>query len=138
MTAVVIAQLAVLGFAFFMLLNSAAILVYMERKVAAFVQQRYGPYLVGPRGMLQPIADIVKLIFKEELRPKSADTLLFYVAPVFSATASFSANPVTDMFSVPTSMSTKSTSAPFNRSSDTSSTMTATSPRSNTKSSGLR
>ena len=47
-------------------------------------QQRYGPYLVGPRGLLQPIADIVKLIFKEELRPKSADTLLFYVAPVLS------------------------------------------------------
>ena len=45
----------------------------MERKVAAFVQQRYGPYLVGPRGLLQPLADIVKLIFKEELRPKAAD-----------------------------------------------------------------
>jgi NADH-quinone oxidoreductase subunit H len=45
-----IAQLVVIGFTFFMLLNSAAILVYMERKVAAFVQQRYGPYLVGPKG----------------------------------------------------------------------------------------
>jgi len=53
-----------------MLLNSAAVLVYMERKVAAFVQQRYGPYLTGPRGMLQPIADIVKLIFRKSCGPR--------------------------------------------------------------------
>jgi NADH-quinone oxidoreductase subunit H len=88
---VLVGQLVVIGFTFFMLLNSAAILVYMERKVAAFVQQRYGPYLVGPRGLLQPLADIVKLMFKEELRPKAADTLLFYAAPILSATAAFAA-----------------------------------------------
>ena len=86
-----IAQLVVIGFTFFMLLNSAAVLVYMERKVAAFVQQRYGPYFTGPRGMLQPIADIVKLIFKEELRPQAADRILFYAAPIISATAAFAA-----------------------------------------------
>ena len=63
---VLIGQLVVIGFTFFMLLNSAAILVYMERKVAAFVQQRYGPYLVGPAGLRQPLADIIKLMFKEE------------------------------------------------------------------------
>ena len=45
-------------------------MVYAERKVAAFMQQRYGPWLVGPKGLLQPIADIVKLIFKEELQPE--------------------------------------------------------------------
>src|SRR6478735_8240458 len=88
---VIVGQLIVVGFTFFMLLNSAAILVYMERKVAAFVQQRYGPYLVGPRGLLQPLADIVKLMFKEELRPKAADSLLFYAAPILSATAAFAA-----------------------------------------------
>jgi NADH-quinone oxidoreductase subunit H len=86
-----IAQLIVIGFTFFMLLNSAAVLVYMERKVAAFVQQRYGPYLVGPKGLLQPLADIVKLMFKEELRPKAADAVLFYAAPILSATAAFAA-----------------------------------------------
>jgi NADH-quinone oxidoreductase subunit H len=74
-----------------MLLNSAAVLVYMERKVAAFVQQRYGPYLVGPKGALQPLADIIKLIMKEELRPKAANKLLFYAAPILSAAARFSA-----------------------------------------------
>jgi NADH-quinone oxidoreductase subunit H len=86
-----IAHLGLIGFVFFMLQISAAVLVYMERKVAAFMQQRYGPYLVGPRGLLQPLADIVKLIFKEELRPKAADSLLFYAAPVLAATAAFAA-----------------------------------------------
>jgi NADH-quinone oxidoreductase subunit H len=55
------------------------------------MQQRYGPYLVGPKGMLQPVADIVKLIFKEELKPKAADTLLFAAAPVISAIAAIAA-----------------------------------------------
>jgi NADH-quinone oxidoreductase subunit H len=90
-TPAVIGELIVIGFTFFMLLNSAAVLVYLERKVAAFVQQRYGPYLVGPYGLLQPMADIVKLMFKEELRPKAADTILFYAAPILSAAAAFSA-----------------------------------------------
>ncbi len=70
---------------------SAAVMVYAERKVSAFMQQRYGPYLVGPKGMLQPVADIVKLIFKEELKPKAADTLLFAAAPVISAIAAIAA-----------------------------------------------
>ncbi len=91
MTPVVIAQLAMLGFVFFMLLNSAAVMVYVERKVAARIQQRMGPWLVGPYGALQPLADIVKLMFKEELRPKAADSILFALAPVISAVAAFTA-----------------------------------------------
>jgi NADH:ubiquinone oxidoreductase subunit 1 (chain H) len=91
MDPVLIGHLIVIGFTFFMLLNAAAILVYMERKIAGFVQQRYGPYLVGPMGLLQPLADIIKLMFKEELRPKAADTFLFYLAPMLSATAAFAA-----------------------------------------------
>jgi NADH-quinone oxidoreductase subunit H len=86
-----VAQIALLLFVFFMLLNSAAVMVYMERKVAALIQQRYGPYLVGPHGVLQPLADIVKLLFKEELRPRAADRLLFVLAPIISATAAFAA-----------------------------------------------
>ena len=70
---------------FVMLLNSAAIMVYVERKVAAVLQQRLGPYLVGPRGLLQPLADIIKLMFKEELRPGGADRWLFLAAPIISA-----------------------------------------------------
>jgi NADH-quinone oxidoreductase subunit H len=86
-----IAQIGILLTVFMGLQISAAVLVYMERKIAAFVQQRYGPYLVGPRGLFQPLADIVKLIMKEELRPKAADKWLFYAAPVISATAAFAA-----------------------------------------------
>ena len=56
-----------------------------------FMQQRYGPYLVGPHGMLQPLADILKLLLKEELRPKGADKWLFTLAPVLSVTAAFAA-----------------------------------------------
>src|ERR687898_660830 len=74
---------------FFGLQIGAAVMVYAERKVAAFMQQRMGPYLVGPRGMLQPLADIVKLVFKEDLRPKAADTVLFLAAPVISVAAAY-------------------------------------------------
>jgi len=91
MDPVFVARLGLIGFVFVMLLSSAAGLVYMERKVAAWVQQRYGPYLVGPYGLLQPLADIVKLLMKEELRPKAADALLFAAAPILSATAAFAA-----------------------------------------------
>lgn len=90
-TPVLIAQIALTLFVFFMLLNSAAIMVYVERKVAAFIQQRFGPYLVGPKGLLQPLADVVKLMFKEELRPKAADAFLFALAPIISATCAFAA-----------------------------------------------
>jgi len=88
---ILLAQLIIAGFVFFMLLNSAAVMVYVERKVAARIQQRMGPWLVGPRGALQPLADIVKLIFKEELRPKAADSVLFVLAPIISAAAAFTA-----------------------------------------------
>ncbi|HET6954972.1 MAG TPA: NADH-quinone oxidoreductase subunit NuoH [Vicinamibacterales bacterium] len=91
MTSLLFAQIVLTLFVFVMLLNSAAIMVYVERKVAALLQQRLGPYLVGPRGLLQPIADVIKLMFKEELRPRAADPLLFALAPIISATAAFAA-----------------------------------------------
>ena len=86
-----IAQFGIILAVFGLLLVAAAIMVYAERKVAAAIQQRYGPYLVGPKGLLQPIADVIKLIFKEVLRPKGADRILFMLAPIISATAAFAA-----------------------------------------------
>ena len=77
--------------AFNALIIASAVLVLAERKIMGFMQQRYGPYLVGPHGMLQPIADILKLLFKEELRPKGADKWLFTLAPVIAVVASFTA-----------------------------------------------
>src|ERR671935_2308796 len=91
MTPLLIAQIGLTLFVFVMLLNSAAIMVYVERKVAALLQQRFGPYLVGPKGLLQPLADVVKLMFKEELRPRAADAFLFALAPIISATCAFAA-----------------------------------------------
>src|SRR6266545_3737940 len=91
MTPLLVAQIGLTLFVFFMLLNSAAIMVYVERKVAAFLQQRLGPYLVGPKGLLQPLADIIKLMFKEELRPRAADAFLFALAPIIAATCAFAA-----------------------------------------------
>src|SRR6187401_3436549 len=91
MTPLLAAQIVLTLFVFVMLLNSAAVMVYVERKVAAMLQQRMGPYLVGPKGLLQPIADVIKLMFKEELRPAAADRLLFALAPIISATAAFAA-----------------------------------------------
>jgi NADH-quinone oxidoreductase subunit H len=91
MTPLLIAQIGLTLFVFVALLSSAAVMVYFERKVAALLQQRLGPYLVGPKGLLQPLADVIKLMFKEELRPKAADAILFALAPVISATCAFAA-----------------------------------------------
>src|SRR5216110_3935383 len=91
MSTLLIAQIVLTLFVFVMLLNSAAVMVYVERKVAALLQQRLGPYLVGPKGLLQPLADIIKLMFKEELRPKAADAFLFALAPIISAACAFAA-----------------------------------------------
>ena len=84
-----IAYVVIVNIVFIGLQLMAAVMVYAERKVAAFMQQRYGPYLVGPKGLLQPIADIVKLFFKEELRPKAADAFLFTLAPIISVAAAY-------------------------------------------------
>jgi NADH-quinone oxidoreductase subunit H len=91
MTPLLIGQIVLTLFVFVMLLNSAAVMVYVERKVAALMQQRLGPWRVGPRGLLQPLADIVKLMFKEELRPRAADAFLFALAPMIAATCAFAA-----------------------------------------------
>jgi NADH-quinone oxidoreductase subunit H len=91
LTPLLLAQIGLTLFVFFMLLNSAALMVLVERKVAAFLQQRLGPYRVGPWGVLQPLADVIKLMFKEELRPAAADKWLFALAPIISAAAAFSA-----------------------------------------------
>ncbi len=61
--------------------------VLVERKVMADMQARLGPMRVGPHGLLQPIADAVKLLIKEDIIPESADAWIFWFAPVISMTA---------------------------------------------------
>ncbi|MGB5686002.1 MAG: NADH-quinone oxidoreductase subunit NuoH [Candidatus Electrothrix sp.] len=67
----------------------AAFLILLERKVVAHFQIRLGPMRVGYHGILQPLADGIKLLFKEILRPKGSDAFVFYLAPILPLTATF-------------------------------------------------
>ena len=64
------------------LLTGFAYLTLYERRALARIQTRIGPNRAGPQGLLQPIADAVKLLFKEELIPAQADRILFILAPI--------------------------------------------------------
>ena len=72
-------------------LLTVAYLTYAERKIIGYMQVRIGPNRVGPRGWLQPIADAVKLAFKEIILPTGANRILFVMAPVLSLAPSLAA-----------------------------------------------
>src|SRR5713226_8565114 len=62
---------------------------YLERKISAFMQARLGPMRVGPWGLLQPIADGLKLLVKEDFIPANADRWIFFIAPYIAVVAAF-------------------------------------------------
>ena len=76
---------AKLAMVFFVILTLAAYLVFAERRVLAWIQDRKGPNRVGPFGLLQPLADLIKLLTKEDFIPTAADKWLFYLAPAMAA-----------------------------------------------------
>jgi len=80
--ALTVAKIALI---FFVILTLAAYLVLAERRVLAWIQDRKGPNRVGPFGLLQPLADVVKMLTKEDFRPAGADKWLFYLAPAMAA-----------------------------------------------------
>lgn len=74
-----------LGLIFGVVLTLAAYLVLAERKILARMQLRYGPNRVGPFGLMQPLADVIKLITKEDFIPAHADKPIFFIAPGLAA-----------------------------------------------------
>ena len=87
----------------FGLLGVVSYLTFAERKVAGHIQARTGPNRVGPFGLLQPIADVLKLFFKEEFMPAGANKVVFHIAPmlaVIPALVTFSVVPMGPNFTV--------------------------------------
>ncbi len=73
-----------IGLLFFILLTVVAYLSFIERKVAGWIQLRVGPNRVGPFGILQPAADGLKFIFKEDIIPLQANKWLYIAAPAIA------------------------------------------------------
>ena len=69
---------------FLLMVQLVPVLVWVERRGSAFIQNRFGPNRVGPLGLTQLLADAVKFIFKEEFVPSRSRKFLFYAAPVMS------------------------------------------------------
>jgi NADH-quinone oxidoreductase subunit H len=85
--------LFIFGFCFLFL---APVMVWVERRVCALIQDRYGPNRVGPWGLLQTLADGIKLLLKEDLRPKEVRPVFYILAPILSvipATMAFAVIP---------------------------------------------
>src|SRR5437899_8731071 len=77
----------------------AGYITLVERKVLADFQVRLGPMRVGPHGLLQPLADALKLLLKEDIIPTDADQSIFWIAPVistFTALSAFAVLPLSD------------------------------------------
>jgi len=73
--------LKIVGILFVVILPMVSYAVYAERRVSAFIQDRLGPNRVGPAGLFQPIADMFKLLLKEDFTPRTANTFYFWLAP---------------------------------------------------------
>jgi len=78
---IITSLLKIVGILFLVILPMVSYSVYAERRVSAFIQDRRGPNRVGPAGLLQPIADIFKLLLKEDFSPRHVNTFYYWLAP---------------------------------------------------------
>lgn len=88
---------------FLMMVQAVPILVWLERRGSAFIQNRLGPNRIGPLGLLQLLADAVKFLFKEEFVPANGVKALYYAAPVLAlipASLAFMAIPLSTPINV--------------------------------------
>ena len=100
----IIVSLVKLALVMFVFMTTLAYLQWIERKVIAHIQLRVGPNRVGPHGLLQPLADVIKLITKEGLIPSHVNHVFYFIAPiiaVFFALISISVIPFGGEFDVP-------------------------------------
>jgi len=82
--ALLIITLVKIALLLFIILTVNAYLTWFERKVVAHIQSRWGPYRVGPHGLLQPLADGLKFLFKEDPTPAGVDKFVYFLAPLLS------------------------------------------------------
>ncbi len=85
----VIAAAVKIALILFIMLTAIAYITWLERKVVAHMQARWGPYLVGPHGLLQPLADGIKFILKEDIMPAEADKVIYLIAPFLGFVLAF-------------------------------------------------
>src|SRR5436309_15434091 len=86
MNSFIVVSLIKILIVFAVLMTTLAYLQWVERKVIAHIQVRPGPYRVGPHGLLQPLADVIKLITKEDLVPPYVNKPLYLFAPFIAIT----------------------------------------------------
>jgi NADH-quinone oxidoreductase subunit H len=82
--ALLIITLVKIALLLFIVLTVNAYLTWFERKVVAHIQSRWGPHRVGPHGLLQPLADGLKFLFKEDPTPAGVDKFVYFLAPLLS------------------------------------------------------
>jgi len=87
-TPAVVAALAMIGLWLVAVISVAPVMLWLERRAPAFMQDRLGPNRLGPLGLFQAIADVLKFIFKEDVNPAGADRLLYLLAPTVGFVAS--------------------------------------------------
>jgi NADH-quinone oxidoreductase subunit H len=88
---VLVASLIKIAVLLFIVMTALAYLTWFERKVVAHIQSRWGPYYVGAHGLLQPLADGLKFLFKEDFTPPTSDKLVYMLAPFLALTLALSA-----------------------------------------------